>query len=212
MTVPPPPDRRVRLPRAERRAQLLGAALEAFAESGYHACAMDDIAERAGVSKPVLYQHFSSKLDLYLAIAESVSDEVVRTIDTVLETAEGNHDRIAGCLSSFFEFAARPASGFSVLFQSDMGSDPEVAAILDRTRQACGESMGRVLAEETDLAWDECVLLGTAMAGMAQAAAVSWYARRDTLPRERVLELLSTIAWRGWGAVPPRAGASVHPG
>src|SRR5690606_958352 len=58
--------RGVRLPRTERRAQLLAAAQEVFAANGYHVAAMDDIAERAGVSKPVLYQHFPGKLDLYI--------------------------------------------------------------------------------------------------------------------------------------------------
>ena len=57
-----------RLPRRERRVQLLESALEVFVRQGYHAAAMDDIAERAGVSKPVLYQHFPGKLDLYLAL------------------------------------------------------------------------------------------------------------------------------------------------
>ncbi len=52
-----------RMPRSARRAQLLDSALEVFVASGYHAAAMDDIAERAGVSKPVLYQHFPGKLE-----------------------------------------------------------------------------------------------------------------------------------------------------
>jgi len=56
-----------RLPKPARRRQLLGAAREVFVAQGYHAAAMDEIAERAGVSKPVLYQHFPGKLDLYLA-------------------------------------------------------------------------------------------------------------------------------------------------
>ena len=63
-----------RLPRRERRAQLLSSALEVFVAQGYHAAAMDDIAERAGVSKPVLYQHFPGKLDLYLALLETSCD------------------------------------------------------------------------------------------------------------------------------------------
>ncbi|HZI96263.1 MAG TPA: helix-turn-helix domain-containing protein, partial [Actinomycetales bacterium] len=54
--------RGARLPRSARRAQLLGAAQEVFVSRGYHAAAMDEIADRAGVSKPVLYQHFPSKL------------------------------------------------------------------------------------------------------------------------------------------------------
>src|SRR5439155_136396 len=59
-----------RLPRSARRKQLLGAAQEVFVANGYHAAAMDDIAERAGVSKPVLYQHFPGKLELYLALLD----------------------------------------------------------------------------------------------------------------------------------------------
>src|SRR5262252_9601490 len=59
-----------RLPKPARRRQLLAAAQEVFVAQGYHAAAMDDIAERAGVSKPVLYQHFPSKLDLYVALLD----------------------------------------------------------------------------------------------------------------------------------------------
>ena len=69
--------RGVRLPRSARRAQLLEAAQEVFVGSGYHAAAMDEIAERAGVSKPVLYQHFPGKLDLYLALLDQHSGELV---------------------------------------------------------------------------------------------------------------------------------------
>ena len=78
MTVPG--DARVRgarLPRKERRAQLLESALEVFVAQGYHAAAMDDIAERAGVSKPVLYQHFPGKLDLYLALLDRSCDAII---------------------------------------------------------------------------------------------------------------------------------------
>ena len=68
---------RRRLPRRERRAQLLESALEVFVAQGYHAAAMDDIAERAGVSKPVLYQHFPGKLDLYLALLDASCDTII---------------------------------------------------------------------------------------------------------------------------------------
>ncbi len=79
-------DSRVRLPRDERRALLLNAALEVFTVSGYHAAAMDEIADRAGVSKPVLYQHFPSKLDLYLALLDVHIDSstALLTIDSIV--------------------------------------------------------------------------------------------------------------------------------
>ena len=77
-------DSRVRLPRDERRALLLNAALEVFTVSGYHAAAMDEIADRAGVSKPVLYQHFPSKLDLYLALLDVHIDSLVFAIQKAI--------------------------------------------------------------------------------------------------------------------------------
>ena len=66
-----------RMPRNARRAQLLESALEVFVAQGYHAAAMDDIAERAGVSKPVLYQHFPGKLELYLALLDQSCDTII---------------------------------------------------------------------------------------------------------------------------------------
>ena len=73
-----------RLPRSARRAQLLEAAQAAFVESGYHAAAMDDIADRAGVSKPVLYQHFPGKLELYLALLDKHSEALEQLVREAL--------------------------------------------------------------------------------------------------------------------------------
>ena len=75
-----------RLPRNERRRQLLDAALEVFVSQGYHAAAMDEIAERAGVSKPVLYQHFPGKLDLYLALLDDSAEQLVRIMSDALSS------------------------------------------------------------------------------------------------------------------------------
>src|ERR1043165_3382994 len=82
--------RGVRLPRTERRAQLLAAAPRGFAANGYHAAAMDEIAEEAGVSKPVLYQHFPGKLDLYIALLESHVDELVKRVQNALDSTTEN--------------------------------------------------------------------------------------------------------------------------
>ena len=79
--------RGARLPRSARRAQLLEAAQEVFVENGYHAAAMDEIAVRAGVSKPVLYQHFPGKLDLYLAILDQ---HITELLDAVHALADGD--------------------------------------------------------------------------------------------------------------------------
>mgnify|MGYP003345450499 CR=1 FL=1 len=77
-----------RMPRDERRAQLLAAALEVFTAAGYHSAAMDEISDRAGVSKPVLYQHFPSKLDLYLAVLDTHIDSLVFAIQKAIRSEE----------------------------------------------------------------------------------------------------------------------------
>src|SRR5512144_121529 len=88
--------RSARLPRSARRLQLLGAAQEIFVAQGYHAAAMDDIAERAGVSKPVLYQHFPGKLELYLALLDKHCDAIVEQVRAAMRETAVNKERVRG--------------------------------------------------------------------------------------------------------------------
>ena len=95
--MPSEPDlsaRGLRLPRVARRAQLLQAAHDVFVANGYHAAAMDEIADRAGVSKPVLYQHFPGKLDLYLALLDRVGTALEKDALYVPRLKIGNSLRI----------------------------------------------------------------------------------------------------------------------
>ena len=84
-----PTARPTRLPRSARRKQLLAAAQEVFVAQGYHAAAMDDIAERAGVSKPVLYQHFPGKLELYLALLDTHCDAIIDQVRAAMPATHG---------------------------------------------------------------------------------------------------------------------------
>src|SRR6476620_10692672 len=83
-----------RLPRDERRGQLLAAASEVFVDRGYHAAGMDEIADRAGVSKPVLYQHFTSKLGLYLAVLQRHADNLVSGVFLAQPATTENRQRL----------------------------------------------------------------------------------------------------------------------
>ncbi len=95
------------MPRRERRAQLLESALGVFVAQGYHAAAMDDIAERAGVSKPVLYQHFPGKLDLYLALLDVSCDAIIDNCRRALESTQDNKQRVAAAIDVFYEYVAQ---------------------------------------------------------------------------------------------------------
>src|SRR3979409_2292271 len=86
--------RPTRLPRSARRKQLLAAAQYVFVAQGYHAAAMDDIAERAGGSKPVLYQHFPGKLELYLALLDVHAEGLVSAVRRAMAIAPDNKQRV----------------------------------------------------------------------------------------------------------------------
>src|SRR3569833_4089829 len=96
--------RPTRLPRSARRKQLLAAAQQVFVAHGYHAAAMDDIAERAGVSKPVLYQHFPGKLELYLALLDTHCDAMVDKIRAAMAATTDNKERVQGAVRASFDF------------------------------------------------------------------------------------------------------------
>src|SRR6201986_4361106 len=104
--------RGARLPRQARRRQLLGAAQKVFVSQGYHAAAMDEIAERAGVSKPVLYQHFPGKLELYLALLDESRDALVDTVRTALGSTQDNKQRVTATFVAFFDFVSGAGEAF----------------------------------------------------------------------------------------------------
>src|SRR5919112_3171798 len=105
-SAPAPVRRSSRLPRGARRAQLLSAALEVFSAQGFHAAAMDEIADRAGVSKPVLYQHFPGKLDLYLALLDQSCDTIIDASKQALASTDDNKQRVAATMQVFYEYVA----------------------------------------------------------------------------------------------------------
>jgi AcrR family transcriptional regulator len=117
-----------RLPRGERRDQLLTTASEVFVDRGYHATGMDEIADRAGVSKPVLYQHFSSKLDLYLAVLGQHGDILVAGVRQALRTTTDNRQRLRAAVQAFFDFIEHDSQGYRLIFENDYVSEQQVAA------------------------------------------------------------------------------------
>ena len=116
-----------RMPRNARRAQLLESALEVFVAQGYHAAAMDDIADRAGVSKPVLYQHFPGKLELYLALLDTHCDAIVAQVrGRVAEIQLMNLDKIPHDKAGFGSTLQVIENGKPATFQLVMPEDANV--------------------------------------------------------------------------------------
>ena len=109
--------------RAQRRAQIISIATGQFAQEGYHATSMDAIAASIGVSKPVLYQHFESKLDLFLTVLDEAIDNLNRMLATLLDSVHDRRERVYSTIKSFFMFAVEDRNAFDVLMRADNEND-----------------------------------------------------------------------------------------
>src|SRR5579862_1900015 len=106
-----------------RRRQLLDVALRLFAVGGYNPTTMDDIAEAAGVTKPLLYQHFASKRALYLELVESVAQSMLEALGKAVAAADGPRQQVEGGFAAYFDLAVTHADAFALLFVSNDPAD-----------------------------------------------------------------------------------------
>ncbi|KQY56220.1 MULTISPECIES: TetR/AcrR family transcriptional regulator [unclassified Nocardioides] len=185
------------MPRKARRAQLLGAALEVFVAQGYHAAAMDEIADRAGVSKPVLYQHFPGKLDLYLALLDTSCETIIANCRAALESTDDNKLRVGATMAAFFEYVSSETGAFRLVFESDLTNEPAVRDQVERVTRECAEMIAGVIHEDTALPDEASHLLAVSLVGMAQVSARYWLTDSSSIDREDAASLIAGLAWRG---------------
>jgi len=191
-----------RLPRDERRAQLLIAALEVFTVAGYHSAAMDEIADKAQVSKPVLYQHFPSKLDLYLAVLDLHIDSLVFAIQKAIASHRENSSRVAATVDAYFGFIDSEGEAFRLLFESDMNLEPQVRERLNRMTYDCAAAVSAVISIDTGLGKEESMMLAVGIIGTVQTTARHWLDRDGKINRTRATELVMNLIWRGISGFP----------
>ncbi|MBO2455119.1 TetR/AcrR family transcriptional regulator [Actinomadura barringtoniae] len=194
--------RGTRLPRLARRKQLLGAAQEVFVAQGYHAAAMDEIAERAGVSKPVLYQHFPGKLELYLALLDEHAEALVKAVRDALESTTDNKLRVQASMQAFYDFVAGDGEAYRLVFESDLRNVAPVRARVERANQQCAEMIAQVIAEDTNAPNDEAHLLGMGLVGMAEVSARYWLSQHRAIPKDTAEKIIARLAWRGISGFP----------
>ena len=200
-----PVARGTRLPRKARRTQLLAAAQEVFVAHGYHAAAMDEIADRAGVSKPVLYQHFPGKLELYLALIDQQAEHLVLKVREALSSTTDNKQRVAASVAAYFDFVdgEGPDRGaFRLVFESDLRNDPAVRERVERMSQACVDAIAETIAHDTGYRAEEAQLLSIGLSGLMEVGARWWLSSPDRIPKDRAVELLLGLAWRGISGSP----------
>jgi AcrR family transcriptional regulator len=200
--------RPTRLPRSARRKQLLAAAQQIFVAQGYHAAAMDEIAERAGVSKPVLYQHFPGKLELYLALLDTHCDAIIAKVRTAMMSTPDNKERVNGAVRAYFDFVDHESEAFRLVFESDLRNDPQVRERVERVEQGCIAAVTDTIISDTGVSIDHAELLASGLVGAAGQSAQFWLANGRRTPKAEAEALVAALIWRGIASFPLEGGSS----
>jgi AcrR family transcriptional regulator len=191
----------VRLPAARRRRQLLDVALHAFASGGFHATSMDDVAVAAGVTKPVLYQHFGSKRDLYLSLLRDVGGRLQDAIAAATAGAAGPRQQVEAGFAAYFRFVADHPNAFRVLFGSGSRRDQEFADTVRAVEASIADAIAALI--EADIADDHRRLLAHGIVGLAEGTGRHWVASGQDLDPEQVARRIADLAWAGLRGIRP---------
>ena len=186
------------MPAEERREALLDAALDVFAARGYHGSSIDDIAQAAGVSKALIYEHFESKKELHASLLEAQSEELFVRLASAAATGDPGEVRLRAGVDAFLSFVEERREGWRVLFRD--AADPDLARVLDELQaQATAAVAGLIAAEPTapgDARDQRVAMLAQLLSGAVQALANWWYEHQD-VPREELVTRVMDFAWIG---------------
>jgi AcrR family transcriptional regulator len=196
----------VRLPAPERRRQLLSVAVEEFGARGYHDTSMNRLADAAGVTKPVLYQHFASKRELYIELLRDIGGRLRDAVATASEGAPGAHQRVEAGFGAYFRFFAEQPNAFVVLFGDGARKDEEFAQLSHEVEALIAEFIAEHITID-ELDYDDRRLLAFGIVGLAEGTARYWVARGLDIDPERLATRIADLAWYGLRGRPRQNGA-----
>jgi AcrR family transcriptional regulator len=199
---------RKRLPGAERRAQLMEVGRTVFAESGFESASLEVIAQRAGVTKPIIYEHFGSKEGLHAAIVEREMDALVTRVSDAM--SEGNpRERFEGAVMAFMAYASAVPDGFAVLTREApvAPARPGMTRVIDQLTERVGAIFSREFARA---GYDRKVapVYATALLGMVTQVGRWWAAEGRPLSQDQVVRHIIALGWMGLRHL-PKAPAKV---
>jgi AcrR family transcriptional regulator len=181
-----------RLPASERRQQLLDTALATFARLGYRDAAMNDIADAAGVTKPVLYQHFASKRELFLELLA----------DVAASATVGPRAQVEAGFAAWFNWVDTNRDGFTVLFDSEVRRDPEFAEQAAKVQRQMADTVAEFIVAE-GLDPDRRRLLAYGIVGLGESTCRRWLEKEIDLDADELAVQVAALAWSGLRGLSP---------
>jgi AcrR family transcriptional regulator len=184
-----------RLTASARREQLLDVALGVFARNGYHDTSMNDVAEAAGVTKPVLYQHFDSKRDLYQALLDDVSSRLLAAIVTAAGGARDGREQTERGFQAYFRWVAEDQDAFRLLYGGGARRDDDFARFVRRVTSTAAAAIAPLIAIDIDP--EHRLTLAHALIGLAEGASRRLVERGDRFDPDQIGRQVSDLAWAG---------------
>lgn len=185
-----------RLPRSERRAQLLECALEMFGANGYHETSMVDVASHAGVTKPVLYQHFTSKHELFAEVLRLAGADMEQRFADAVQLTMAPRERVEAGFRAFIDFYSDRPMAFRVLFGEASHASPEFIAVTRRLETVIAEQIAVLITTKNTTEADR-LLLAHAILGLVHGVSRHWLDTEGPPDRAHAARLMTDLAWLG---------------
>lgn len=195
-----------RMPRDQRRTQLLETAIPLFTQSGFHATSMDDIATAAGVTKPVLYQHFGSKEELYDEVVVVTGKRLIEGVEELADFEGTTTERVRAGMSRFYQMVTEQAA--LRLFTGHEHVSEQITARVTAVLDEMAVALASVLLAARHMTDAEARVIGRAMISLTQSTAAMMHDVTES-EREQILDTVAQLAVRGLTGFQPRPDASV---
>ncbi|WP_242608942.1 TetR/AcrR family transcriptional regulator [Actinomadura formosensis] len=212
---PPPPSRRRRMARAERERQMLDVAEEVFGERGYQATSMDEIAERCGVSKPMLYEYFGSKDGLLVACVSRSKAELLDVTQKAMAGATTAEDILWRGMVAYFSFIDSHSKSFAMLLREPIAASAETAEAVEATRRQQSTLIAGVLTMFAPSAPGDVIEAYTQIIMGASERMALWQTSRPDVSAQDAARYMTGFCRQGLSPYlappPPPAGGEVPP-
>ena len=178
-----------------------------FADRGFYDTSMNEIADAAGVTKPVLYQHFRSKRELFGELLGEVGAELQETITKAVATAQTPHQMVERGFGAYFRYVDAHRDAFNLFYGSGFHREDEFGRLVEQVQETLAELVTGFIEIE-GLTPEQRRLLGHGIVGMVAGASTHWL-KVSGADADAVARQLADLAWRGLRGVRP--GGDHHP-
>jgi AcrR family transcriptional regulator len=185
------------MPAPLRREAILAAAEEVFARRGYHGAALEDIAQTAGISKALIYEHFASKRELHTALLDAHVEEIFQRRQASAATGPPGEERLRSGIDAFLSFVEEHREAWRALFRD--AADPEVGDVIERVQAQATAVIAALIAADPDAPSEreqDIEMHAALLSGAVQSLANWWHDHQD-VPRAALVDRTMDFCWVG---------------